>query len=150
MVVPTEMLVEAVEDVAKDPGSVEKREKADMCTWALRNSINGIVGNIPGCGAAATGAGAVQAAHLNVMNAATISDEVESQIRVTRAELLTSALDLLAVVLGADEAEADVRRAQVSDGDGASRLAIVRRRRDGERQTAMHGRVRQGSRRGCR
>ena len=47
VVVPTEMLVEAVEDVAKDPGSVEKREKADMCTWALRNSINGIVGNIP-------------------------------------------------------------------------------------------------------
>ena len=59
----------------------------------------------PGWGAAATGAGAVQAAHLNVMNAATISDEVESQIRATRAELLTSALDLLAVVLGADEAK---------------------------------------------
>jgi hypothetical protein len=70
----------------------------------LRTSISGIV-VIPGWGAAATGAGAVQAAHLNVMNAATISDEVESQIRVTRAELLTSALDLLAVVLGADEAK---------------------------------------------
>jgi hypothetical protein len=69
----------------------------------LRVSISGW--NIPGWGAAATGAGAVQAAHLNVMNAATISDEVESQIRATRAELLTSALDLLAVVLGADEAK---------------------------------------------
>ena len=104
VVVPTEMLVEAVEDVAKDPGSVEKRGKADLCTKMLRNSISGIV-VIPGWGAAATGAGAVQAAHLNVMNAATISDEVESQIRATRAELLTSALDLLAVVLGADEAK---------------------------------------------
>ena len=104
VVVPTEMFVKAVEDVAKDPGSVEKRGKADLCTKMLRNSISGIV-VIPGWGAAATGAGAVQAAHLNVMNAATISDEVESQIRATRAELLTSALDLLAVVLGADEAK---------------------------------------------
>ena len=103
VVVPTEMFVKAVEDVAKDPGSVEKRGKVEACTMGLRVSISGW--NIPGWGAAATGAGAVQAAHLNVMNAATISDEVESQIRATRAELLTSALDLLAVVLGADEAK---------------------------------------------
>ena len=43
VVVPTEMLVEAVEDVAKDPGSVEKRGKADLSTKMLRNSISGIV-----------------------------------------------------------------------------------------------------------
>ena len=103
VVAPTEMFVKAVEDVAKDPGSVEKRGKVEACTMGLRVSISGW--NIPGWGAAATGAGAVQAAHLNVMNAATISDEVESQIRATRAELMTSALDLLAVVLGADEAK---------------------------------------------
>ena len=97
---PTKTFMEAVEAAAKDPTSDEKQHGANAAGETLRTSIVSL--NSPGWGAAATGAGAVQAARLHVLNATTRSDDPEA----TDTDFLSNALGLLAAVLGADEAKA--------------------------------------------
>lgn len=103
VVASTKMFVEAVEAASRDPGSDEKRTHAYAAGHMLRISI--VSWNIPGWGAAATGAGAVQAAHAHVSNVAkhalTVSTLTPSE---DTTQLLCDALGLLEAVLGADEA----------------------------------------------
>ena len=103
VVASTKMFVEAVEAASRDPGSDEKRTHAYAAGNMLRISI--VSWNIPGWGAAATGAGAVQAAHAHVSNVAkhalTVSTLTPSE---DTTQLLCDALGLLEAVLGADEA----------------------------------------------
>ena len=126
VVAPTERFVAAVEAASGDPGSDEKRKHADAAGHFLRMSIESL--NFPGWGAAATGAGAVQAAHAHVSNVAkhalsasnltpsetllhaltasdTPSETLEPDALVAdTTRRLCDALMLLEAVLGADEA----------------------------------------------
>ena len=126
VVAPTERFVAAVEAASGDPGSDEKRKHADAAGLFLRVSIESL--NSPGWGAAATGAGAVQAAHAHVSNVAkhalsasnltpsetllhaltasdTPSETLEPDALVAdTTRRLCDALMLLETVLGADEA----------------------------------------------
>ena len=100
IVAPTQTFVEAVETAAKDPASDEKFSGASAASHVLRAAIAGW--NIPGWGAAATGAGVVQAARLHVLTTATrCVDRPESTH-----DSLPDALGVLAAVLDADEAKA--------------------------------------------
>ena len=126
VVAPTERFVAAVEAASGDPGSDEKRKHADAAGHFLRVSIESL--NLPGWGAAVTGAGAVQAAHAHVSNVAkhalsasnltpsetllhaltasdTPSETLEPDALVAdTTRRLCDALMLLEAVLGADEA----------------------------------------------
>ena len=107
VVAVTETFVEAVEAASGDPGSDEKRTHAYAAGHMLRISI--VSWNIPGWGAAATGAGAVQAAHAHVSNVAkyalTASTLTPSETLLQETtQLLCDALGLLEALLGADEA----------------------------------------------
>ena len=126
VVAPTEIFVAAVEAASGDPGSDEKRKRADAAGLFLRTAIESW--NLPGWGAAVTGAGAVQAAHAHVSNVAkhalsasnltpsetllhaltasdTPSETLEPDALVAdTTRRLCDALELLEAVLGADEA----------------------------------------------
>ena len=87
VVAPTERFVAAVEAASGDPGSDEKRKHADAAGHFLRMSIESL--NFPGWGAAATGAGAVQAAHAHVSN---VAKHALSASNLTPSETLLHAL----------------------------------------------------------